>query len=106
MKVRSMILVLCVALLAAPAIFAAPTGADIYKSRCAMCHGGTGQADTPMAKKLGVKNLSSPDVQKQTDAQLTQTITKGKGKMPPFGAKLDEDDIKLVIGQIRSFAGK
>jgi cytochrome c6 len=106
MKVRSMILMLCVALLAAPAIFAAPTGADIYKSRCAMCHGATGQADTPMAKKLAVKNLSSPDVQKQTDAQLTQTITKGKGKMPPFGTKLDGDDIKLVIGQIRSFAGK
>ncbi|HSP13610.1 MAG TPA: cytochrome c [Thermoanaerobaculia bacterium] len=106
MKVRSIILVLCVALAAVPALYAAPNGLDLYKARCAMCHGATGQADTPMAKKLGVKNLSSPDVQKQTDAQLTQTITKGKGKMPPFGTKLDADDVKALVGQIRTFAGK
>ncbi len=106
MKVRSIILVLCVALAAVPALVAAPNGADLYKAKCAMCHGATGQADTPMAKKLGVKNLSSPEVQKLSDAQLTQTISKGKGKMPSFGAKFDEDEIKAVVGQVRAFAGK
>jgi mono/diheme cytochrome c family protein len=107
MRARSIILAACTVLIVVPALFAAaPTGADLYKAKCAMCHGPSGQADTPMAKKLGVRNLSSPEVQKQTDAQLTQTITKGKGKMPSFAGKLDGDDVKLVIGHIRSLTGK
>jgi mono/diheme cytochrome c family protein len=107
MKARSMVFVMCLGLALAPALFAQdPTGPEIYKGKCAMCHGPSGQADTPMAKRLAVRNLSSPDVQKQSDSALAQTIAKGKGKMPPFGAKLDQSDIKLVVGHIRSFAGK
>ncbi len=107
MRGRSIILAVFAVLIAATALLAAePTGGDLYKAKCAMCHGLSGQADTPMAKKLGVKNLSSPEVQKQTDAQLAQTIAKGKGKMPSFAGKLDDDKVKLVIGHIRSLAGK
>lgn len=102
MKARSIILVLCMVLIAAPAIFAAEDGVAVYKAKCAMCHGGSGQGDTPMGKTLKVKNLSSPDVQKQTDEQLTSTINKGKGKMPPFANKLNEDQVKAVIGYVRT----
>ncbi len=102
MKARSIILVLCMVLIAAPAIFAAEDGAALYKSKCAMCHGASGQGDTPMGKTLKVKNLSTPDVQKQTDEQLTTTVNKGKGKMPPFAGKLTEDQVKAVIGFVRT----
>jgi cytochrome c6 len=101
MKARSIILVLCMVLIAAPAIFA-EDGATLYRAKCAMCHGASGQGDTPMGKTLKVKNLSSPDVQKQTDEQLTSTINKGKGKMPPFAGKLSEDQVKAVIGYVRT----
>lgn len=102
MKARSIILVLCMVLIAAPAIFAAEDGAAVYKAKCAMCHGASGQGDTPMGKTLKVKNLSSPDVQKQSDADLTRTVSKGKGKMPSFATKLTEDQIKAVIGFVRT----
>src|SRR5512142_1366541 len=102
MKIRSIILVLCMVLVAAPAIFAAEDGAALFKAKCAMCHGASGTGDTPMGKTLKVKNLSSPDVQKQSDEDLMRTISKGKGKMPQFATKLTEDQIKAVIGHVRT----
>jgi len=76
-------------------------GADIFKSKCAMCHGadGTGSA---IGKKMGVQDLTSPEVQKQTDAQLTATISNGKDKMPEFGDKLTAEEIKSVVAYIRT----
>lgn len=102
MRARSILLVLCMVLIAVPAILAADDGAAVYKSKCAMCHGASGQGDTPMGKTLKVKNLTSPDVQKQSDDDLTRTVTKGKGKMPPFANKLNEDQIKAVVGFVRT----
>lgn len=102
MKARSILLVLCIVLVAAPAILAADDGGAVYKSKCAMCHGPSGQGDTPMGKTLKVKNLTSPDVQKQSDDDLTRTVTKGKGKMPPFANKLNEEQIKAVVGFVRT----
>jgi cytochrome c6 len=57
--------------------------AALFKSKCAMCHGpdGTGSA---MGQKLGVKSYKSPDIQKQSDADLKNSITNGKGKMPAY----------------------
>lgn len=106
MKLRSMVLVVCVVLATAPLLRGSDDGASLYKGKCAMCHGPSGQGDTPMGKTLKVKNLSSPDVQKQTDDALMQTVLKGKGKMPSFAGKLSNDQIKAVIGHLRSFASK
>jgi hypothetical protein len=47
-----------------------------------MCHGQDGSGDTAMGKKLKVRDLRSAEVQSQTDAQLTDIITKGKPPMP------------------------
>jgi mono/diheme cytochrome c family protein len=76
-------------------------GADVFKSKCAICHGadGTGSA---IGKKMGVRDLTSPEVQKQTDAELTATITNGKDKMPEFGDKLTAEEIKSVVAYIRT----
>jgi mono/diheme cytochrome c family protein len=35
-----------------------------------------------MGKNFGLRPLSSPEVQKQSDAQLKDIVLKGKGKMP------------------------
>jgi len=46
-------------------------------------------------------------VQKQTDAQLNDSITNGKGtKMPAYKGKITDDQIKGLVGYIRSFAKK
>jgi mono/diheme cytochrome c family protein len=85
---------------------AAQDGPTLYKTKCAMCHGADGKGETPMGKKLNVRDLGSPEVQKQTDAELTTIISKGKGKMPPFEGKLTAEQIGQVVAQIRELGKK
>jgi cytochrome c6 len=78
----------------------------LFKTKCAMCHGADGKGETPMGKKLNIRDLSSPEVQKQTDAELTTIISKGKGKMPPFEGKLTAEQIGQVLAHIRELGKK
>ena len=50
---------------------------------------------------MHAKDLRSDEVQKQSDTELTEAITKGKGKMPAFAAKLKPDDVKKLVAYIR-----
>jgi mono/diheme cytochrome c family protein len=72
----------------------------LFKSKCAACHGpdGTGSAT---GKKLGAHDFTTAEVQKMTDAQLTDTITNGKGKMPAYKS-LKPEDIKGLVAYIRT----
>jgi len=82
---RGMVYVLAFAVLCLMVVqpVSAQSGADLFKSKCAMCHGPDGKGQTPMGKNLKLRDLSSADVQKQSDVQLKDIILKGKGKMPP-----------------------
>ena len=86
-------------LLASPALADDDTAA-LYKSKCQMCHGADGKADTPAGKKFGAKDFHSPDVAKASDAELFKSIKNGKGKMP--AQKVTDDQIKALIKYIRS----
>ena len=79
----------------------APDGTALYKTKCAMCHGPDGTGKTPAGLKLKVRDLQSPEVQKQSDSDLAAGIAKGKDKMPAFGKTLNDDQIKAVVAQIR-----
>ncbi len=72
----------------------------LYKSKCAACHGadGTGSA---MGKKMGAHDFTTADVQKMSDAELTDTITNGKNKMPKYGS-LKPEDVKGLVAYIRT----
>ena len=48
------------------------------KAKCAMCHGADGKGETAAGKANKLRDLASPDVQKQGDADLTGIITSGK----------------------------
>ena len=87
-------------------VFASDDGAAVYKGKCAMCHGATGAGDTTMGKKLALKPLASPEVQKNSDQALHQVIEKGKGKMPAFGSKLTAEQITQLVSVVRAFAKK
>jgi len=75
-------------------------GADLFKSKCAACHGadGTGSA---MGKKMGAHDFTTAEVQKMSDAELTDTITNGKNKMPKYGS-LKPEEIKGLVAYIRT----
>ena len=100
-------LALCTAIFV-PNIRALPedAGAALYKTKCAACHGPDGKGDTPMGKANKLRDLGSADVQKQSNDELSATITNGKGKMPAYGKSLKPDQVNELVTYIRSFAKK
>ena len=46
------------------------------------------------------------EVQKQSAAELTQTIAKGKNKMPAYDGKLTKDEIAQLAAYVKGMAKK
>jgi cytochrome c6 len=95
----TMLVVLGLVTLARPAM--ADDAEALYKSKCQVCHGPDGKGSAA-GQKLGAKDFHSPEVQKQTDAELIEITKQGKGKMPGYDKKLTDDQIKQLIKYIRS----
>jgi mono/diheme cytochrome c family protein len=92
----------CLAASMATPGFAQDSGADIYKLKCAMCHGVDGTANTPAGKVFKAASFSDPAIVKISDADRIPIVKKGKDKMPPFGDKLTDDQIKAVLAYVRT----
>lgn len=81
---------------------AAQDASATYKSKCAVCHGPDGKGG-----KMGTRDFASPEVAAESDAQLTEIITKGKPpKMPSYDGKLKDTEIKDLVGYIRGLGKK
>ena len=83
------------------AALAAADAAAVYKSKCASCHGANGSGATATGKRLKLRDLRSPDVQKMTDDQLLAIISKGKGKMPGYQKSIGAATCKAVAAYMR-----
>ncbi len=77
--------------------FAQNSSADVYKAKCAGCHGADGSKSM-----MGAKPLSGAEVKAMSDADLNGAITNGKGKMPAYKGKLTDAQITGLVGYIRS----
>ena len=80
--------------------------AGLYKGKCSVCHGADGKGDTAMGKRMGLRDFASPEVQKMSDDELTAIISDGKDKMPSYKKSLKPDQVKDLVGFIRSLAKK
>ena len=89
-----------------PALSAQMDAAKIYKTNCELCHGPDGSGNTGTGKAMHARDLRSDETQKQSDAALTEVISKGRGKMPAFGKKIKPEDITKVLAYIRILAAK
>jgi mono/diheme cytochrome c family protein len=76
--------------------------ASVYKTNCAQCHGTVGDANTAAGKKFSVPPFHGADAFKKTDAELLEFIKAGKGDMPAWSDILSDDEVKAVIGYIRT----
>jgi len=101
---RTLLIATVAALTFSVSAFAA--GEDTYKAKCAGCHGPDGSGSTVMGKKFKLRDLRSPDVQKQSDADLHGIIAKGKPPMPAFEKTLDDAKIQELVAFTRSIATK
>lgn len=72
------------------------TGAEIYSALCARCHGS--DLEGGVGPRLGGFDASSAT---ESDEYLVTTITRGKGRMPSFGASLSDAQIERVVAYVR-----
>ena len=99
---RSMV-VLAVAVCAASYLsFAQSAGEAVYKANCQSCHGTSGTPSPGIAKMMGVKPASDPDIKKLTVDEEFASVKNGKGKMKPFAGKLTDAQIKDVVTYFRA----
>jgi cytochrome c6 len=99
---KAMICTMALGMLLAAAIpAAADDAAALYKSKCQVCHGADGKG-TAAGQKMGARDFTSPEVAKQSDADMAKITKEGKGKMPKFEGKLTDDQIKGLIKYIHS----
>jgi mono/diheme cytochrome c family protein len=84
----------------------ANAGSELFKDKCAGCHGPDGKAQTSMAKMMHLKDLGSAEVQKSTNKELHDIIAKGKSPMPAFGSQLKEEQINELVSYIRTLGKK
>ncbi len=81
-------------------------GGEVYKAKCAMCHGPDGKGETAMGKNLKLRDLGSSDVQNVHDSEMKTFLENGKGKMPSFKGKLTDAQMGDVIQFVRSLKKK
>jgi mono/diheme cytochrome c family protein len=78
---------------------------DVYLDKCSICHAQDGSGNTAKGRKLKIKNVRSPEVQKLSEAEVVEIIAKGKGKdMDGFAKELGDDMVKQLAVYYRSLA--
>jgi mono/diheme cytochrome c family protein len=98
--IRSQVVLAVVVSLACAVGFAQSSGEATYKAKCQSCHGSTGTPSPGIAKMMGVKPASDPDIKKLTAAEMIASVKNGKGKMKPI-AGLTDAQIKDVVAYYR-----
>ncbi len=90
---------------AAPRAEEKADGAEIYKSKCSMCHGMDGKG----FPALKTPDFTDPKWQASVkDSDILNVVKNGKKDtaMPAFSDKLSEKEILAVVKQVRAFGKK
>ena len=94
-------------LAAARPLIAGDTRSENWQTHCSVCHGDDGKGQTEEGKKKKARNLTNAKWQDTIDdVRIVRSITKGHDKMPAFGKKLTEPEIKALAAEVRSLVNK
>ncbi|MGC9452253.1 MAG: c-type cytochrome [Oceanipulchritudo sp.] len=80
-----------------------------WDKHCKKCHASDGSADTPLGKKLEIKDYTDPaSLAELSDEDLFNMTKDGvEGtKMPGFGKKLSDDEIKELVALMRGMSAE
>ncbi|MDP3775221.1 MAG: cytochrome c [Gemmatimonadales bacterium] len=81
------------------------TGRDVYRTRCAMCHGPEGRGDGPAGAALTPRatNLTvGADLTAVSDSVVRAIVTSGRRGMPAFGRMLTRAQTDSVVAYLRT----
>lgn len=94
------------ALMSSPTILAFQSVKSLYQSKCAVCHGNDGSANTAKGRELKVRNLRSEEFKKMTDAKAMEVLLKGKGKMEGYEKTLGKEKLTQLLAYCRELSNK
>ena len=81
-------------------------GKELYTESCKICHQETGKGGptTVNGKKIKPADLTAGHAKKQSDDDLAKDISEGSPEdgMPTFKSKLKPDEIKAIVGYLRT----
>jgi cytochrome c len=78
--------------------------ADVFKEKCASCHGETGHADTSAGKAMKVPALAGDaKVAGMSEADLIAAI-KGNAKHASTIKKVTDDELKAAVARAKELA--
>ncbi len=80
-------------------------GKMLYNKNCASCHGKTGLGDGPKARGLETfaGDFSGAEYQNQADADHFYKTKFGRGEMPKYEGKIDDEGIWQMVIYMRTF---
>ena len=84
----------------------AQSAVETYVAKCQTCHAADGSGDTPAGKAMKARPFKSPDVLKESDADLIAVIKNGKEKMPAFAGKITDAQITDLVAFIHTLQKK
>jgi mono/diheme cytochrome c family protein len=84
-----------------------PSDEELFRSRCASCHGADGKANTPAGHALGVASWEhSKKLEAMSDSQIANLIRAGAKKngvvTMPAAADLTAQQIQGLVGYVRA----
>lgn len=80
-------------------------GQDRYRRFCSPCHGVDGDARTPVARAMALREppaLTSAEIRALDDAHIHGVISEGYGLMPSYAGELVPDDRWAVVAYVRA----
>ena len=84
-----------------------PKRSALWEANCSVCHGDDGRGQTEEGLKKRARNLADAKWQETvSNARLESSIKRGHDRMPAFGKKLNEEQVKALVGEIRALVKK
>ena len=80
-------------------------GSTVFQSICAACHGQTGRPTEANVARLGVKDLTAPELRARITPQLVENQVRHGSQnklMPAFEGALTDDQIRAVAAYVAS----
>lgn len=80
-------------------------GKMMYNKHCASCHGKTGLGNGPKARMLETfsGDFSGDFYQNQSDGEHFYKTKMGRGEMPAYDKKVNDEDMWHIVNYMRTF---